>query len=173
MEHASSFDRPLPWRTATAVLAVVATVELVGLLALAGVRLIPSLHPAARATAPAASVPAAHPPTVARVHPLRVAPAHALRPVSQVSVLVLNGNGRTGAAGSEAQRIIGAGYRHATPADAPNHDYAHSIVLFAPGYELEGKRLARKLRVGIVGPLDGMRPSQLKGSQLVVILGDS
>ena len=51
--------------------------------------------------------------------------------------------------------------------------YAHSLVLFAPGFEREGKRLGRDAGISIVGPLDGLTPSQIKGSQLVVILGDS
>jgi hypothetical protein len=88
-------------------------------------------------------------------------------------VLVLNGNGVTGAAGREASHLLARGYRRATSADAPNHDYARSIVLYAPGWSREGRRLGHDAGVRIVGPLDGLRRSQLRGAQLVVILGDS
>jgi hypothetical protein len=46
-----------------------------------------------------------------------------------------------------------------------------SLVMFRPGYEAEGRRLARDLRVRIVRPLDGMRPRQLLGAHLVLIIG--
>jgi hypothetical protein len=196
VEHVPSLDRPIAaagsvggfaadarpedrnawWRSGrglAAALALVALAELVGLLALAGVRLVPSLHRAAPRAA-ATPAPASHARAHARTPAVRhVAPMRALRPRSRVSVLVLNGNGRTGAAGTEAARLLGEGYRRATPLDAPNHDYARSLVLFAPGWEREARRLARDAHVRIVGPLDGLRPSQLHGAQVVVILGDS
>ncbi len=168
MEHAPRLDRPVPWRGLTAILAVVATAELLGLLALAGVHLVPS-HSAPAATKTKAPVSHARP----AVHAFRLAPAHPLRPRSAVSVLVLNGNGVSGAAGAAASRLLARGYRRATATDAPNHDYARSLVLFAPGWQREGQRLARELHIGIVGALDGMKRSQLRGSQLVVILGGS
>jgi hypothetical protein len=170
VEHARSFDRPFPWRAATAVLALLATAELIGLLALAGVRLVPSLHRAAAHAAPATVARPSHGHAPAQ---RRLAPVHPLRPRSRVSVLVLNGNGVTGAAGAEAERLLARGYRHALAADAPNHDYARSLVLFAPGWQREAQRLARETNIRVVGALDGMRTSQLRGSQLVVILGDS
>jgi hypothetical protein len=49
--------------------------------------------------------------------------------------------------------------------------YSRSIVMYRPGYEGEGRRLARDLGVRMVGPLDGMRPVQLHGAQAVLILG--
>jgi hypothetical protein len=160
-------DRPFPWRTATLVAAGVALVELVGLLALAGVHLAPSVHRAAQARAASPSrTPASR--ALARTPAAR---AHALRARSRISVLVLNGNGVSGAAGRTAARLLARGYRHAVPADAASHHYARSFVLFAPGYVREGRRLAHDTGVRAVAPLDGMRRSQLRGSQLVVILG--
>ena len=175
--------RAFPWRTAALVAAVVAVAELAALLAFAGVRLAPSFasgsSPApaaaqtmraapARTAAPAAATTAATP-ARSQAH----VAAQPLRPRSHVSVLVLNGNGITHAASTEASRLLALGYRAATPADAPTHGYAHSIVLYAPGYAREGKRLGKDAGIAIVGPLDGLTPSQIKGSQLVVILGDS
>jgi hypothetical protein len=180
VEHAAQqLEHPFPWRTAAVAAGAVALVELVALLLLSGVRLAPTLgrgatpHAAARAQAPATPHASTRAPAAAAHAAPTRAPVRPLRPRSRVSILVLNGNGVTGAAGSEAARLLARGYRAATPADAPNHDYARSIVLFAPGYQREGRRLGRDARIRIVGPLDGMRPSQLRGSQLVVILGGS
>ena len=46
-----------------------------------------------------------------------------------------------------------------------------TLVMFRPGFEAEGRRLARDLRVRVVRPLDGMRTSQLLEAHLVLILG--
>ena len=43
--------------------------------------------------------------------------------------------------------------------------------MYRPGFAAEGRRLARDLGVGVVGPLDGMRPAQLHGAHAVLILG--
>jgi hypothetical protein len=178
VDHVAPLERSFPWRGAALVALVVAAVELMALLALAGVRLVPPLHtaqaPAATpATTPAAhSKPATHPKTTP-AHKPAVVRATPLRAHSRLSVLVLNGNGITHAAANEAAGLLRRGYRAASSADAPNHDYTRSLVLFAPGYAREGRRLAHELGVKIVGPLDGMTPAELKGSQLVVILGDS
>ena len=45
-----------------------------------------------------------------------------------ISVLVLNGNGVSGAAGGLATDLLAVGYGHAVPTDAPNLDYARSLV---------------------------------------------
>jgi hypothetical protein len=91
----------------------------------------------------------------------------------KLSVLVLNGNGVNGAAGTEATSLETLGYGSSRSEDAPRHDYARSMVLYVPGYVQEARRLARDAHVGIVAPVDGIRNAQLKGSQLVVVLGGS
>ncbi|HET7568833.1 MAG TPA: LytR C-terminal domain-containing protein [Gaiellaceae bacterium] len=181
MDHAGQLpleQRQSPWRLAALAATAVALVELALLLAVAGVRLAPSLH--RHASSPAAA--AATPPVVTHAATTTAAAAtttparprvQPLRPRSRVSVLVLNGNGVTHAAADEASRLVAKGYRGASSADAPSHSYARSLVLFAPGWQREGRRLGHDAGVKVVGPLDGMRPSQLKGSQLVLILGDS
>jgi hypothetical protein len=177
VEHAGQLelDRRFPWRVVAVVAGIVAIAELFVLLAVAGVHLVPSLH--LRHAPPRAVTTTTTPAAPAVTHPAATTPPHAkpqpLRPRSRVSVLVMNGNGITHAAADEAARLLGRGYRAATATDAPSHSYARSLVLFAPGYEREGKRLARDAGVVVVGPVDGMTPAQLKGSQLVVILGGS
>jgi len=94
-----------------------------------------------------------------------------LRPRSRISVLVLNGNGVSGAAGRVATDMLGRGYGHAIPADAQVSDYATSLVLYRPGWEREAQRLARDAGIRVVAALDGRLPAGSARDQLVVILG--
>ena len=86
-------------------------------------------------------------------------------------MLVLNGNGRQGAAASTAARVSKRGYRIRGVANAPSADFTRSLVMYRRGFEGEGQRLARDLGIRIVGPLDGMRASQLHGAHAVVVVG--
>jgi hypothetical protein len=158
-----------PWRRATIVASLIAAVELVALL-LAGVALIgkPLAHAVRRQAEVRAFAPAKKDvPALAR----QVLPTIPKLARSQTDVLVLNGNGRNGAASEAAARIRGAGYLIAGTGNAPRHDYASTVVMFRPGFHAEALRLARDLRVRVVGPLDGMKTSQLMGAHLVVVLG--
>ena len=171
MEHAPSLARPFPWRTATIVVGALAAVELVALALVGGTRLAHFFRPATKAPA-AATAPAAHG-TATHVKPLKLPaiPSHPLLPRSRVSVLVLNGNGVTGAAATEAARLQARGYPLPAAKDAARHDYARSMVLFRPGYSAEAHRLARDAGIRLVSPVDGVGKAQLRGSPLVVILG--
>jgi hypothetical protein len=91
-------------------------------------------------------------------------------PRNQVSVMVLNGNGEAGAAHAAADRVQAHGYLLGDVGNAPGIT-PRTLVMFRPGYAAEGQRLARDLHVRIARPLDGMRPSQLLGAHLVLILG--
>jgi hypothetical protein len=158
-----------PWRTATVLIAAVAAVELV-LLVVVGGALLAKPEPAGRTAAPkakAASAGAAKPAMKARV--TKAAPAEL--PRRKVRVVVLNGNGRQGAAAAAAARVTGRGYRIGVVANAPRHDYPRSLVMYRPGFEGEAQRLARDLGIQLVSPLDGMRPAQLHGAHAVYILG--
>ena len=88
-----------------------------------------------------------------------------------VELVVLNGNGRQGAAAEAAAHVTSRGYKVGAVANAPRQDYPQTIVMYRRGFEGEGRRLARDLGVGVVGPLDGMRPAQLHGAKAVLILG--
>jgi len=94
-----------------------------------------------------------------------------MRPRSVVSVLVLNGNGVSGVAGTEATTILSRGYHHAIPSDAPQLDYARSLVLFRPGWQREAERLGRDSRIPTVAPLDGRVAPVYAHVPLIVILG--
>jgi LytR cell envelope-related transcriptional attenuator len=165
VDHAQPIPSSFPWRTATLVVAVLAAVELVVLLAIGVVHLAPKHAARAAATRPAAHAAPKPKAPVVRSHPLRAR--------SSVRVLVLNGNGVQGAAGVEASRLRLAGYRVGGTRNAARHDYARSLVLYAPGWAKEARRLARDTGLRVVAPLDGLRPSSLKGSNLVVILGSA
>jgi hypothetical protein len=168
VEHAEHLPRAFPWRTATAVLGAIATIELVALIGIGATHVASSL----RAHATAAAAHAAEP---VRRHVFKVvAPlSRPLRARTHLSVLVLNGNGVNGAAGSEATSLETLGYGSARSEDAPRHDYARSMVLYVPGYVQEARRLGHDARIRLVAPIDGLRKAQLKGSQLVVVLGGS
>ncbi len=107
----------------------------------------------------------------ATVKPKAAAGPIAHLPRRRVEVLVLNGNGRPGAAGAAADRVRQKGYRIGAVANAKRHDYPQSLVLYRTGFAGEGRRFARDLGVRVVGPLDGMRKSELHGAHVVYILG--
>lgn len=162
-----------PWRTAAIVAVAVAAVELLVLVVVGGALLAkPSSGTAAESgKAKVAASSAAH--TKALVAPVvrhRAAPAARLGR-TRVTVLVLNGNGRQGAAASTATRVSRRGYKIGGVANAPRADFTRSLVMYRKGFEGEGRRLARDLGIGIVGPLDGLRTSQLKGANAVVVVG--
>ena len=90
---------------------------------------------------------------------------------AETGVFVFNGNGRSGAASSEASKLSGLGYRVPGTGNAKRQDYATTVVMFKKGFNAEGVRLARDMHVKIVGPLDGLKPSAMRGAQLAIVLG--
>ena len=164
MEHAPDLpDLVQPWRRATVAVSVVATLELIALAAIAIVVFGNPLASHLRETAAAASTP--------RVRVAHPAPAKkAELPRSDTSVMVLNGGGIAGAAHDAADRVSAKGYLLGEVGNAPA-ETPRTLIMYRPGYEGEGRRLARDLGVRIVRPLDGMRPAQLMGAHLVLIMG--
>lgn len=159
-----------PWRTAALVAASVAAVELVVLVVVGGALIAkPSTGSPVRPVAKVASAKASEKATVAKRQRAAVPAAELAR--GKVAVLVLNGNGRQGAAASTAARVSRRGYRIRGVANAPRSDFTRSLVMYRAGFEGEGHRLARDLGIRIVGPLDGLRASQLHGAQTVVVVG--
>jgi hypothetical protein len=150
------------------VVGALAVAELFALIAIGAVHLTPKRH--AGAAKPIAKRAPAH--RTAPAPRIPKAPTHPLRPRGGVSVLVLNGNGVSGAASTEAHRLESRGYRIGGATNAPRHDYARSMVMFVPGWVKEARRLARDTGVRLVAPLDGLRLSQLRGSKIVLLLGN-
>ena len=172
MDHPLSASDALvrPWRTAAYVAAAIAAVELVLLLVIGGGALVgaASARLQLEARDHALATPASsHRPAARKPEPI---PA-AKRPRSRTVVLVLNGNGRTGAAAAAASQVKSHGYRVGRVGNASRSNFARSFVMYRPGFAGEGRRLAQDLGVKQVGPLDGMRASDLGRAQVVFILG--
>jgi hypothetical protein len=161
MEHAHDLVRP--WRRATIAVSAIAAFELV---LLAGVAIVLLGNPLAGHLRASAAAAAAPPKRTAANTPAK----RAVLPRNEISVMVLNGNGRAGAAHAAADRVQSRGYLLGNVGNAPTIT-PRSLVMFRPGYETEARRLGRDLRVRIVRPLDGMRPRQLLGAHLVLIIG--
>jgi LytR cell envelope-related transcriptional attenuator len=160
-----------PWRTAAYVAVAIAAVELLLLLLIGGGKLAGwatnrmQLAAQERVAAPIHRTNA----SPAASHKQAPAPVAKL-PRSKTVVLVLNGNGRTGAAASAAARVQSRGYKVGDVTNAPEL-VPRSIVMYKPGFAGEGRRLGKDLGVKLVTPLDGMRPQELGRAHVVFILG--
>ena len=159
-----------PWRTAAYVAVAVAAVELLLLLLIGGGKLVGWASDRVQLAAQkhVARAREADAPDRRRASQRRTPVAK--RPRSKTVVLVLNGNGRTGAAASAASRVHSRGYKIGTVTNAPEL-VPRSIVMYRPGFAGEGRRLGKDLGVKLVTPLDGMRAKDLGRAQVVFILG--
>jgi hypothetical protein len=93
-------------------------------------------------------------------------------PRTKTGVLVLNGSGVSGAAGSAADRLHRRGYLITGVGNARQQDGStQTLVMYRDGYRAEAARLARDAQTRIVSPLDGMRGSALMGAQVVLVVG--
>ncbi len=178
MDHpASSPLRATQWRSAALLAAAIAALELV-LLVVAAVAIF------ARPFADTVEKAAATEIAAAKVAPKDAKPARANAatlpkheipaaklPRNRTSVLVLNGNGRAGAAGQAAAVVRGLDYILAGTGNAPRLDFHRSIVMYRPGHKGEAHRLAKDVRLKQVSPLDGMTAGDLAGAHLVLIVG--
>jgi hypothetical protein len=84
--------------------------------------------------------------------------------------MVLNGNGVPGAAHEAASRVRSRGYSIGDVGNANRTDYMRSVVMYRPRFRGEALRLARDLRIKLVGPLDGLGVRDLMGAHLVVVV---
>ncbi len=182
MEHPLAHTELVrPWRTATLVASGIAAVELV-LLIVAGVVLVgrqiaPRVHaasrkPAAAAKAAPAPAPAKHDRAAKQAPPAKPHRSAIQLSRAQTKVVVLNGNGVSGAAAQAAALVRARGYQVTDVGNAPGTGYARTILMYRPHFRAEALRFRRDLNLSVVvAPLDGMTPRQLKGAHLVEILG--
>jgi hypothetical protein len=157
-------DRTETWRRAALVMTAVACAEL--LLLLVGGALLaakPFAHDSAKASVGSA--------VGASKHQVPAKPTILAR--GRTRVLVLNGNGQTGAAATEADAVKARGYRISGVGNAPQPTTGPSLVMYRPGFAAEAKRLSRDAGIGIVTALDGLRPGMLHRAQLVIVIGDA
>jgi hypothetical protein len=89
----------------------------------------------------------------------------------ETTVLVLNGNGQQGAAGSEASHVESLGYVVKGVGNAARMNYGRTVVMYRPGYDGEARRLAHEAGIRLVTPLDGLRIADLKGARIAVVVG--
>jgi hypothetical protein len=91
----------------------------------------------------------------------------------ETSVLVLNGNGAAGAAATAAAVVHDKGYTVGAVGNAQRSDFTRSVVMYRKGFKPEAERLARDVGVKVVGPLDGLKASDLLGAHVAYVVGDS
>jgi hypothetical protein len=157
-----------PWRTAAYVAAAIAAAELLLLIVIGGGALMGALSDRLQL---AAREQVLAPTSQTKSAVRKPAPAPVAKvPRSRTIVLVLNGNGRTGAAATAASRVQSRGYKIGAVENAPRQ-VERSLVMYKPGFAGEGTRLGKDLGVKLVGPLDGMRVGELGRAHVVFILG--
>ena len=148
------------WRRAAVIAGAIAAVELVVLLVIV---LAFIAKPFAEDAASSAAAKAAN----------TEVPAAVLRPRPETPVIVLNGNGVGGAAETAAKRVRKLAYPIVSIGNASRRDVARTVVMYREGARAAGVRLARDLGLGPrrAVPLDGMRPKDLAGAQVALVLG--
>jgi hypothetical protein len=159
-----------PWRTAAYIAVGIAAFELLLLLLIGGGKLTGFVADRIELAAKDQVLAPQKQGQAPRVTRKPASAAVAKRPRGKTVVLVLNGNGRTGAAAAAASRVQRRGYKIGTVTNAPRR-VPRSIVMYRPGFAGEGRRLGKDLGVRFVTPLDGMRRGQLGRAQLVFIVG--
>jgi hypothetical protein len=173
VDHPTSIARPEQWRQTALVAAGIAALELLALGLLVMFLIVRPLL--ADDGAPAAKAKTAAP--AAKQQPAatggKAAPAGPKLARRETSVIVLNGNGIGGMASERADLVRTKGYLVAGTANAPRQDFAQSIVMYRPGFEAEARRLAKDFHVKRVLPLDGMKPRDLQGAHVALIVGRS
>ncbi len=161
-----------PWRTATLVASTIAALELAVLVVIGVAVLAEPMAQRLGASAEAkAFAPVQKPQHTTAVAAGAVPVEAPTLSREQTSVMVLNGNGRAGAAASTAERSRSLGYTIGNVGNAPRSDYTRSLVMYRAGYRPEALRLAQDLKLKIVAPLDGLRPAELLGAHVAVVVG--
>lgn len=92
------------------------------------------------------------------------------RPPQQVTALVLNGSGRSGAAATLTNQLRSLGYQTLTPGDAPAQ--TGTTVYYASGYQRECTTIATVVSsTAVVKPLPSPVPTGAERASCLVIIG--
>jgi hypothetical protein len=174
VDHLSDLPAQQPWRNAAFIAATVATVEL-AILLVVGIIVFGKFFAGEveKASDPVAVTQAAveREKAAAPANDKGQAREKPLLQRGKTSVIVLNGNGISGAAGTAADGIRARNYLIAGTGNAPRTDFSRSVVMYRPGFEGEARRLARDIGVRRVSPLDGIRKRDLQGAHIALIVG--
>jgi hypothetical protein len=175
VDHLSDLPAPQPWRNAAVIAATVATVELCILLVV-GIFVFGKFFAGEveKANDPVAVTQAAVEREQSAAAPSNGQGQKAAKPLlarRQTSVIVLNGNGISGAAAVAAERVRAHHYLVAGTGNAPRTDFARSVVMYRVGFDREAQRLAREIGIRRVAPLDGIRRRDLQGAHLALVIG--
>jgi LytR cell envelope-related transcriptional attenuator len=174
VDHPSDLPAQQPWRNAAFIAATVATVEL-AILLIVGIIVFGKFFAGEveKASDPVAVTQAAVEREKA-ASPSNDNGQRQQKPLLQrgkTSVIVLNGNGISGAAATAADGVRAKNYLIAATGNAPRTDFTRSVVMYRPGFEGEARRLGRDIGVRRVAPLDGIRRADLQGAHIALILG--
>jgi hypothetical protein len=157
---------PDRWRTATIVASAVAALELLLLVILVTALIGKGV------TAQAKEAAIAHATGIPQQKAVKAEPKHAALARGETSVIVLNGNGISGAASAAADRVRAKGYLIGGTGNAARSDFGQSVVMYRAGRRPEAQRLARDLGIKLVGPLEGLSTRDLLGAQVALVLGN-
>ena len=181
MDHPASLTgNSSPWRTTALVASALAAFELILLVLIVFALFLrpiladdpkPAAAPVPAAKTKAAPKNAAAPAPAPAAAPTAAPASAPALARNETLVIVLNGNGSQGAASEKADLVRTKGYMIAGTANAPRSDFARSVVMFRPGHKAEAARLARDFGVKRVAPLDGIRPAELQGAHVALIVG--
>jgi hypothetical protein len=89
----------------------------------------------------------------------------------ETSVTVLNGSDLPGLGGKVGDDVRVNGYDLESVSSSPK-PYSQTVVMYAPGRRGDARRLARRLGVKPVQPIDRAAAKLAEGAELVVIAGD-
>jgi hypothetical protein len=174
VDHPSDLPAQQPWRNAAFIAATVATVEL-AILLVVGIVVFGKFFAGEveKASDPVAVTQAAveREKAAAAASNNGRAQAKPLLPRRKTSVIVLNGNGISGAAAGAASDVRSRHYLITGTGNAPRTDFSRSVVMYRPGFRGEARRLARDIGVRRVSPLDGIRKRDLQGAHIALIIG--
>ena len=174
MDHPAHLPASQPWRSAALIAASVAAVELCVLVVVGIVVFGKFFHgQVEKVSDPTAVAKAVVARETAEATKSADETAPGRKPLlsrRETAVIVLNGNGVSGAAAIMADRIHAKHYTIAGTDNAPR-SVGRTTVMYRPGFDREAQRLAHDFGVRRVSPLDGLRAGALQGAHVALIIG--
>jgi hypothetical protein len=97
----------------------------------------------------------------------------AARPPGQVTVIVANASGVSGAAAKQTDKLKAAGYKTGTAANAPEGmSLVETQVMAVPGFEADAAKMAKDLgKPKAVKAMPNPPPINMAGANILILLG--